>query len=237
MWARKFAERGRISYEIAGRSALFSDPVTSCGGEKISLEVPTNEALKAITKAIFWKPCLTYYIDRVRILNPISMSACGRKMLGLRGEQDLTYCTYLRNVRYQVEAHFEFNANRPEFESQWGNWMKYYTEFSRALYVGGRLPLFLGKSECAPTYLDYAEFGDGPGYYDNAGRKDLGIMYYGLTYPDEAYDDYTDGHITRNFYHCVMVDGVVEFPHPGDCYRSTIRKAGYKAFPTKAAGR
>ena len=89
------------------------------------MEIPSHEALKGFTKNIFWKPCLTWFVDRVRIMNPIRTHAEGQRFLGYRGEQDRAYFTYLEDVRYQVEAHFEFNPRHPEFSEQWTNNMKY----------------------------------------------------------------------------------------------------------------
>ena len=236
-WAEKFMKTGKFSYEIAGRLALFADPVTSTGGEKLTMEIPSHSALQGVTKGIFWKPCLIYYIDRVRIMNQIRTHAEGQRLLGYRGEQDRAYFTYLEDVRYQVEAHFEFNPHHPEFSEQWTNDLKYYHEFVRAVIAEGRFTPFLGKSECVPTYIRLCEFGEGEGYFDNKGTHDFGFLYHGLTYPDEAYDAATEGHITYNMFHAVMENGIVEYPHASHCLHRTMRKAQIKRFPDKREGK
>lgn len=236
-WAEKFMNTGKVSYETAASLALFADPVTSTGGEKLTMEIPSHEALKGFTKNIFWKPSLTWHIDKVRIMNPIKTHAEGQRLLGYRGEQDRAYFTYLENVRYQVEAHFEFNPHHPEFSEQWTNDLKYYHEFVRAVIAEGRFTPFLGKSECLPTYIRLCEFGEGEGYFDNKGTHDFGFLYHGLTYPDEAYDTATEGHITYNMFHAVMENGIVEYPHASHCLHRTMGRAQIKRFPDKREGK
>lgn len=64
-------KENKISFRLTGRTALFSDPITKAGGEKFSYSVPTYQALKGICESIYWKPTFIWYIDRVRIINPI----------------------------------------------------------------------------------------------------------------------------------------------------------------------
>ena len=63
--------RNSITYRVWGRYALFSDPITRMGGEKLSYPVPSYQALKGITESIYWKPSILWIVDSVRILNPI----------------------------------------------------------------------------------------------------------------------------------------------------------------------
>ena len=45
-----------ITLHVWGRYALFSDPITRVGGEKISYPVPTYQAVKGILESVYWKP-------------------------------------------------------------------------------------------------------------------------------------------------------------------------------------
>ena len=62
-----------VEFEVSGDYALFSDPITRAGGEKCSYQIPTYEALKGILHSIYWKPTITWVVDKVRIMNRISM--------------------------------------------------------------------------------------------------------------------------------------------------------------------
>lgn len=48
-----------IEFEVTGRKGLFTCPEFKVGGEKCTLQIPTYEALKGITKSIYWKPTIT----------------------------------------------------------------------------------------------------------------------------------------------------------------------------------
>ena len=60
-----------VEFEVTGKYALFSAPVTRVGGEKYSLQIPTYEALKGILSSVYWKPTPIWIIDAVRILNSL----------------------------------------------------------------------------------------------------------------------------------------------------------------------
>ena len=45
------AVRNTVEFCVSGRYALFSDPITRVGGEKLTYQVPTYQALKGILEA------------------------------------------------------------------------------------------------------------------------------------------------------------------------------------------
>ena len=106
--------RNSVEFQVSGAYALFSDPVTRVGGEKCTYQIPTYEALKGIMHSIYWKPTITWIIDEVRIMNPIQTETKAIRPISYNGGNDLSYYTYLKDVCYQVRAHFEWNENRPE---------------------------------------------------------------------------------------------------------------------------
>lgn len=236
-WTEKFYESGRVTYEIAGKTAIFSEPTTSCGGEKISMEIPSHGAMVGITKGIFWKPVINWHIDRVRVMNPIRTVSEGQKLLGLDGRTERAFYTYLSDVRYQVEAHFEFNRLRPQFRKEWGNPKKYYCEMVKAILKEGRYTPFLGKSECTPTYIRLCDFGEGEGYYDHDGVRRFGYMFWGLTYPEEGYDEESRHAIMDHIWDAAMENGIITYPHPSRCPRRKIRDEEMKFFPDRDAER
>src|SRR5690554_5858740 len=101
-----------IQFKVFGRYALFTDPLTKVGGEKFSYQIPTYEALKGIVSSVYWKPTITWIIDKVRIMKPIQTESKGVKPLNYGGGNELSIYTYLRDVEYQVQARFIWNQNR-----------------------------------------------------------------------------------------------------------------------------
>lgn len=199
-----------------GDYALFSDPLMRVGGEKSSYPVPTYEALKGILSSVYWKPTIIWYIDAVRVMEPIQTEVKGIRPIKYHGGgNDLSYYTYLKKVRYQVRAHFEWNDNRPELEKD-RNENKHHEITKKMIEKGGRRDIFLGTRECQ-GYVEPCVFGEGEGAYDRIQEWSQGLMYHGLTYPDEAYSEETKGKMTANFWYPTMKQGVITFPRPEDC--------------------
>ncbi len=204
-----------VEFEVTGNYGLFSDPVMRIGGEKCSYQVPTYEALKGILMSVYWKPTLIWYIDKVRIMNPIQMEVKGIRPIKYHGGNDLAYYTYLKDCRYQVQAHFEWNENRPELAKD-RNENKHHEIAKKMIRKGGRRDIFLGARECQ-GYVEPCVFEEGAGAYDSTPSLAFGLMYHGLTYADEAYSKETAGSMTANFWYPVMEKGIITFPRPEEC--------------------
>lgn len=204
-----------VEFEVSGDYGLFSDPVTRTGGEKCSYQIPTYEAIKGILQSIYWKPTIIWIIDKVRVMNQIQIETKGIRPLKYEGGNTLSYYTYLKDCRYQVKAHFEWNKNRPELEGD-RNENKHHNIAKRKIKQGGRRDIFLGCRECQ-AYAEPCVFGEGEGYYDNTEELDFGVMYHGITYADEAYSEQTKGRMTIRFWNAEMKNGVIDFPEPKKC--------------------
>lgn len=205
-----------VELEIAGAYALFSDPVMRVGGEKCSYQIPTYEACKGILASIYWKPTFIWVIDECRVMNRIQMESKGIRTLKYnKGGADLSYYTYLKNVRYQIRAHFEWNENHPQFTHD-RDVAKHYNIAKKMIKRGGRRDVFLGARECQGD-VSPCRFGEGKGAYDNSGKYPFGFMYHGVTYADEAYSEATKDTMTLNFWHPVMENGVIKFARPNEC--------------------
>lgn len=223
-----------VEFEITGSYGLFSDPLMRVGGEKCSYQIPTYEALKGILASVYWKPTLIWYIDEVRIMNQIQTEVKGIRPIKYSGGNDLSFYTYLKDCRYQVRAHFEWNDNRPELAGD-RNENKHHQIAKRMIEKGGRRDIFLGARECQ-GYVEPCEFGSGSGAYDSVPELAFGLMYHGITYPDEAYSAETKGRMTVRFWHPVMKNGIIRFPRPEDCpAQKPLREMPMKAFGEELA--
>lgn len=203
-----------VEFEVSGNRALFSDPLTRVGGEKSSYYVPTYEALKGILMSVYFKPTIIWIIDAVRIMNPIQTISEGIRTKNYDGGNDRSIYTYLKNVRYQVRAHFIWNKNRPELEND-RNGNKHHNIAKRMIERGGRRDVFLGTRECHGDVTPCI-FGEGKGAYDDIEELSLGYMFHGFTYADEAVREKEKGHMSTRFSHIVMRNGIIEFPVPED---------------------
>lgn len=221
--------RNTVEFAVRGRYALFSDILTRAGGEKLSYPVPTYEALKGILQSVYWKPTITWYIDEVRIMNPIRTVRKGIRPIKYGGGNDLAYYTYLEDVYYQVRAHFEWNMNRPELAGD-RNEHKHHNIAKRMIERGGRRDVFLGTRECQ-GYVEPCAFGESAGAYDNCPDMPLSLMYHGITYADEAANEEDKGLLTVRLWNPVMRNGAIEFIRPEECtIKRHIREMEIKPF-------
>ena len=222
-----------VEFQVSGDYALFSDPITRMGGEKCTYQVPTYEALKGILSSTYWKPALVWYIDAVRIMEPIQTEVKGVRPIKYHGGSDLAYYTYLKHVRYRVRAHFEWNDRRPELYADRDE-NKHHNVAKRMIKKGGRRDIFLGTRECQ-GYVEPCDFDSEAGFYADIPELSFGLMYHGLTYPDEAYSPETRGKIIAHFWYPVMKNGVITFPRPERCpLHKTLREMEMKAFNSKS---
>ena len=218
-----------VVFEVYGDYALFTDPITRIGGEKCTYQIPTYEAIKGILASVYWKPTFIWYIDAVKIMNPIQTEVKGIRPIKYGGGNDLAYYTYLKSVRYQVKAHFEWNDNRPELIAD-RNENKHHNIAKRMILKGGRRDIFLGTIECQ-GYVEPCVFDSEPGAYAEIAELSFGLMYHGLTYPDETYSEQTKEKITANFWYPVMKNGIISFPRPEDCpLHKPLREMKMKEF-------
>ena len=208
-----------VEFEVSGSYGLFSDPIMRVGGEKCTYQIPTYEAIKGILQSIYWKPTIIWFPDAVRVMNRIQTEVKGIRPLVYGGKgskgNELAYYTYLKNCRYQVRAHFEWNDNRPELSGDRDE-NKHHEIAKRMIRRGGRRDIFLGTRECQ-GYVEPCVFGDGKGAYDNLPELSFGMMLHGITYADEAYSDETKGHMSVRFWNPVMRKGVINFVRPEEC--------------------
>lgn len=203
--------RNSIEFQVYGDYALFTDPLTKIGGEKLSYQVPTYQSLKGIVESIYWKPTLLMVVDKVRVMKPIRMESKGIRPIEYGGGNTLANYTYLTDVCYQVQAHFIFNPHRPDMAFD-RNEHKHHNILKRSLKAGGRRDIFLGTRECQ-AYVEPCVFGEGEGFYDGYGEIHLGTMVHGINYPDET----GRNQLEVRLWNPIMKDGVIEFIRPDQC--------------------
>lgn len=204
-----------VEFKVFGKYALFTDPLTRIGGEKCSYQIPTYQALKGLLESVYWKPTIVWIIDKVRVMKAIRTQTWSAKPLNYGGGNSLAIYTYLSDVEYQVQAHFEWNLNRADMAKD-RNENKHYFVARRMIEKGGRRDIFLGTRECQ-GYVEPCRFGEGKGFYDIYGELGFDLMFHGFDYPDEI----GESKLFSRFCRPKMINGVVKFERPEDC---TLRK-------------
>ena len=118
-----------IRLHVWGERACFTRPEMKA--ERVSYDVLTPSAGRGIMEAIHWKPAIIWRIDRIHVLAPIRFASFRRNEVGAKAvlaaramragslgeiglsaqdERQQRATTFLVNVNYVIEAHFEMTA-------------------------------------------------------------------------------------------------------------------------------
>jgi CRISPR-associated protein Cas5d len=114
--------------EVWGDYGCFTRPEMKV--ERVSYDVITPSAARAIYEAILWKPAIRWHISKIEILNPIKWISVRRNEVGktigaptqaqlsgkssapmgmfIEDERQQRAGLFLRDVRYRIYARFEF---------------------------------------------------------------------------------------------------------------------------------
>lgn len=127
--------------EVWGDYACFTRPEMKV--ERVSYDVMTPSAARAIYEAILWKPAIRWHITRIDVLEPIRWISVRRnevgkifstptqaQLYGTSGEpagfaiedyRQQRAGLFLRDVRYRIHAWFEFIPMDKRFQTQSAN--------------------------------------------------------------------------------------------------------------------
>ncbi len=103
--------------EVSGPYACFTRPEMKV--ERVSYDVITPSAARAIFDAILWKPAIKWHIKRIEVLEPIRWISVRRNEVGkvasprssgilIEDNRQQRAGLFLRDVKYRLFAEFEF---------------------------------------------------------------------------------------------------------------------------------
>lgn len=224
--------------EVAGPFACFTRPEMKV--ERVSYDIITPSAARAIFEAILWKPAIRWRVLRIEVLSPISWIAIRRNEVGkvasVRGdglfiedERQQRAGLLLRNVRYRLHAEFDFipPPQRAAIYNPVPEWLNSRNGdeelLSRTNESGESAAKYAAmferrakKGQCFhQPYLGCREF-----------ACEFKLVDQAIDFPraiDESRDlgwtlydiDFTDALSSRPmFFRPVMKQGVVDIPHP-----------------------
>lgn len=170
--------------KVSSDYALWTDPASKGGGERISYPVPTAQALKGIVDACYFKPTIVNVVDSVKVVNPIMYKSFGYRALYRDMSADLNHVTALSHIEYLIKFHFEWNYNRPDLMHD-RNIKKHESIMERSLKKGGRRDIFLGVREFIGDveYIDEYQYTTCKTAYDGS-SIDFGYMFHHFDYPN-----------------------------------------------------
>ncbi|MBI4027600.1 MAG: type I-C CRISPR-associated protein Cas5 [Verrucomicrobia bacterium] len=103
--------------EVSGPYACFTRPEMKV--ERVSYDVITPSAARAIFDAILWKPAIRWHVKKIEVLAPIRWVSVRRNEVGkvasprsdgifIEDERQQRAGLFLRDVKYRLHAEFEF---------------------------------------------------------------------------------------------------------------------------------
>ncbi len=103
--------------EVSGPYACFTRPEMKV--ERVSYDVITPSAARAIFDAILWKPAIVWRVKRIEILSPIRWISVRRNEVGkvaspksagifIEDDRQQRAGLFLRDVKYRIHAAFDF---------------------------------------------------------------------------------------------------------------------------------
>ncbi len=215
--------------EVWGPIACFTRPELKV--ERVSYDVITPSAARAIFEAIFWKPAIHWQITKIEVLNPIKWTSVRRNEVGAVASKNPIFIDdgktrqqrntlMLRDVHYHIYAKLEFipkwkrketanptiDAEEADLHRKDENPGKYNAMFERRASKGQCFNQpYLGTRECSCSFRLVNPETDELDAPINESR-DLGIMLYDMDF------DANIKNPPAMFYRAKMENGVIIVP-------------------------
>lgn len=221
--------------DVKGDFACFTRPEMKV--ERVSYDVITPSAVRAIFSAIFWKPAIKWNVKKIEVLSPIKWISVRRNEVGavavknpimIEDSRQQRAGLFLRDVHYRIYAEMEFisinkrpkvlneipkslvsDEERQEIRKD-ENPGKYHAMFERRAK----------KGQCFnQPYLGCREFSCEFKFVDNPEKaaeefpaipesRDLGFMLYDMDFEHPN----PDGSINPAFFRATIENGIVNVP-------------------------
>lgn len=208
-----------VKIKVWGDWACFTRPEMKI--ERVSYDVMTPSAARAVLEAIYWKPAIKWVVDRIHVLNPIKFDNIRRNEIEHKlsstsiskamkdGKSSVSIfieearqqraAMVLRNVSYIIEAHFVGSGGEDG-----NNVGKHLDIFNRRVAKGQCFyQPYLGTREFSANFEAVTEIPES----ELTGERDLGFMLFDMDFSDSK-------NIKPMFFRAKMVDGVIEIPAP-----------------------
>lgn len=205
--------------EVWGDMACFTRPELKV--ERVSYDVITPSAARAIFESIFWKDAIRWEVTKIEILNPIKWTSVRRNEVGavagkniksiyIEEKRQQKNALLLKDVCYRIYAKLIFIPVRdrknlkhePGFDENPG---KYNAMFERRAAKGQCFNQpYLGTREFAASFqfVDPSVGDLRPAIEED---RDFGIMLYDMDFSDI-------NNVQPMFYRAKMVQGMIMVP-------------------------
>lgn len=213
-----------ICLKVWGDYACFTRPEMKV--ERVSYDVMTPSAARGILEAVYWKPAISWSVDRIHVLNEIRFENVRRNEVGNKiseasvkktmksnallyqvanDDRQQRASMILKDVSYIIEAHFELTEYAGETDTK----EKHYNIALRRMRKGQcyHRPYF-GCREF-PVNFELLEDQLPQGYYSNV-DKDFGWMLWDVDFADN---------MMPLFFRANIKNGIIQIPQKSEVKR------------------
>ena len=196
--------------EVWGPLACFTRPELKV--ERVSYDIITPSAARAVFLFIFWKPAIHWQVTRIEVLNDIQWISVRRNEVGavagkspifIEDKRQQKNSLMLRDVHYRIWAKLEFI---PKWKRKDENPGKYNAMFERRASKGQCFTQpYLGTRECSASFRlvnPEKDIMEAP----ISESRDLGIMLYDMDFDKDPKNP------PAMFYRAKMESGVILVP-------------------------
>lgn len=214
--------------EVWGPYACFTRPELKV--ERVSYDVITPSAARAIFEAIFWKPAIRWQVTKIEVLNPIKWVNIRRNEVGtvasvksgpifIEDKRQQKNSLLLQDVRYRIWAKLEFipqwkrkESKNPLIDKEEADMLncenpgKYNAMFERRASKGQCFNQpYLGTRECVASFrlVDYLHEKLSEPISES---RDLGIILYDMDFDSNTEEP------DAMFYRGKMKNGIIIVP-------------------------
>ena len=213
-----------VKLMVWGEYALFTRPEMKV--ERVSYDVITPSAARGILEAIYWKPSIRWVVDRLVVVNAINFTNVRRNEISSKipkagyeknpgmdvtADRQQRASMILKDVKYGVEAHFEFTGNEDR------NPGKHLDMFNRRAAKGQCFHHpYLGTREFPADFALVEKFP--PCHESLIGERDLGFMLNDIVFSPDPKGKIVESNkgvkltAEPRFFRARMVDGVIDVP-------------------------
>jgi CRISPR-associated protein Cas5d len=190
---------GSLCLEVRGEYACFTRPELKV--ERVSYDVMTPSAARAVFEAVLWKPAIRWEVERIEVLRPIQWSSIRRNEVGSKvptgsvetvgrgggmlrefyadDDRQQRASMVLRDVAYRLWADMALTGAAGSNDGL----VKYREMFRRRAEHGQCVNQpYLGCREFACTFELVEDSGSRPAAIQES--RDLGVMLYDLDFAD-----------------------------------------------------
>jgi CRISPR-associated protein Cas5d len=200
-----------VKLKVWGDYACFTRPEMKV--ERVSYDVMTPSAARAVLEAVYWKPAIRWVVDYIHVLKPIRFMNIRRNevaskiplsnitsamkngssspALFIEDDRQQRAALVLRDVCYGIEAHFDYVSDDDKNDG------KHLDIFNRRAKDGQCFTQpYLGCREFSANFELVPDFQPSP----FKGTQDLGWMLHDIDFAND---------MEAKFFRAEMVDGVI----------------------------